>query len=308
MAILIYVFLILFNVAIVSYTVRKVRIWWNVFGKEKYGADYQIKHKTYLWKPGILTSINSSFIVASSAILVIIGCLIWQSTMSNQIMNKVKAPVLYVVVDGYEKTDTLNQLREKNDELQEENLKLKEKIETINWEFDKLLKENTVLQGQLSDKMLAISPIRIIPLTALNSTNNNFEQWDSCEEDKLLDINDDVFYSCIIAYPSNSKNGSAEYFINGKYSKLMGSIAPYKLDSGELSSIVPFEKDEELANQAMSTVQIYGDDKLLYESSPITTDTDIISFQLELSQVKYLKIVQKGDYNIPILLIDWMLT
>ncbi len=93
-------------------------------------------------------------------------------------------------------------------------------------------------------------------------------------------------YALIYLYGGRAKT-YAEYFLDGKYTTISGSIAPYT-DFGENSYPV--------------VIQIYADDVLVYTSDEITKKQALINFTVDINHAKYIKIVVTPANNYT----DWV--
>ena len=200
----------------------------------------------------------------------------------------------------------VEQLRNQNDVLSANSASSAE-LESITEERDSLVKERDELKAECERLRTQIAngdtghPVPIIDgdvlLTNLDIFNGNSDNWavNSGGKEDTLGADYSTSDSYIVVGKRNWGNGNAEYYIDGQYTKLTGNIAPHSSASSE----------------RFSTIQIWGDDKLLYESPEIGIRTDVFSFEIgpdKLSNVRFLKIVQEGSSSIPLLLTSWTLS
>lgn len=166
--------------------------------------------------------------------------------------------------------------------------------------YNSVLKERDELKKRLNDTLGFTAPSTGTALASMEVFNNNCSRWyvnEKGKEDTLgVDYSDSKDY-IVVGYRewSTAECGHAEYYIDGRYKRLQGRIAAHSSSLGE----------------STSTIQIYGDDKLLFESKAIGIRTDVSSFVLDADKmegVRFLKIVQCGDPNIKLLLTDWTLS
>ena len=94
--------------------------------------------------------------------------------------------------------------------------------------------------------------------------------------DYLTANTEDVYKNCL--YPCDDK---LSYLLNYKYSKFKGTIY---LSKGQ--------KNYDRANRVL----IYGDDKLIYTSKPLTSGSKSIDIDIDVSNVGVLKIVYQHNY------------
>ena len=196
------------------------------------------------------------------------------------------------------------------DELQSNEESLSSEIELLKAERDEFQKkyyqavaEKNRLEKTLQKENIVVVDVGIptdgVALASLNVFNEKSSSWNinsGGKEDTLgYDYSSTNSY-IVLGNGHWYDNGYAEYFIDGKYTKLTGNIAPHSSAAGEDTS----------------TVQIYGDNgMLLYESKTVSVRTDVFSFELDASKmtgVRFLRIVQSGSADIPLLLTDWTLS
>jgi hypothetical protein len=181
---------------------------------------------------------------------------------------------------------------------------LQKNYDSLSASYNDLERERDELLGQLES--LPTVSLSSVPeggrlLTELDVFNGNSRNWSinsGGKEDTLGYDYSGTSSFIVVGYYHGGINGGlgySEFFIDGKYSRLTGNIAPHSTASGEYKS----------------RIQVYGDGKLLYESQEVGIRTDVFSFEIgseKLSGVRFLKVVQEGYDNIPLLLTDWTLS
>ena len=140
----------------------------------------------------------------------------------------------------------------------------------------KNLPGNEVLTNKLKE-VEAKQPISITELLAVNT--GYWEEWNSGNPTDPFgnDYSGACNYVVFVGYDLLSKNLDhyAEYRLYGKYTMLTGTIATH-IDSPE---------------NKINRLQIFADDKLVYNSPNLGRKTDAIDFSIDVSGVEYVKIV-----------------
>lgn len=264
----------------------------------------------------------------------IVGFLGGQATVTNSVTQTIQNSATITVNEGESTGEALNRLLEMVENLRSENNKQKNEIDALNQKietleeqnnalkgnqseyaelqkkydelqkkydelqkkYDSVVKENEEFQRKWNEKQGLTTPSKDgVALASLGVFNDNDYHWHINEGGKEDTLGADYSHSSSYIVVGGYGCGYAEYFIDGKYTRLTGSIAPHKSASGEKKS----------------SIQIYGDDKLLWGSDEVGTRTDVFSFEIgadKLAGVRFLKIVQKGSDYVPLLLVDWTLS
>ncbi len=130
-------------------------------------------------------------------------------------------------------------------------------------------------------------PISLISLGYTQKTDYISVGVSSSNSSYYTDVSNNTYDSDTVICPSSNYGGKdtryVVYYLNAEYSKLTGTLyRPY-------CSLQFDDVDWD------TTVLIYGDDVLLYESSEITCNTyDSVDFEVDVTGVRNLKIVMKG--------------
>lgn len=274
-------------------------------------------------------------VIGAIATVVASGLGFWggQTVETNNVKEQIQQSQVVTINEGESTGEVISRLIDKNEDLEKENKdlqdeksqqdttvqELKQQVEDLKQEvaaanqgtadstssynklekeYNAVVKERDLLKKQLNDKNgVATIPEDGVALTTLEIFNSNYAHFYVSEggmEDTLgYEYDESSTYIKVGWYDWHT--GSGEYFVDGKYSRLTGNIAPHSSAQGE----------------STSKVQIWGDDKLIYESKDIGIRTDVFSFELgadKFAGVRFLKIVQTGSNRIPLLLTDWTLS
>ena len=119
----------------------------------------------------------------------------------------------------------------------------------------------------------ACEPMSLFALEAYS-----YNDYKPFYETNVKDILGNTYSTAMRGWTSMSDGGGsvAVYDIGAKYNKLTGTIIVSEDDKGD---------------DGAATIQIYGDDILLYENSSITSDTKSFSVEIDISNVTDLKFV-----------------
>ncbi len=127
-----------------------------------------------------------------------------------------------------------------------------------------------------------------VSLTSLSYTRKGSYMWMnlSSYSSYCTDVSNNTYDSTTVICPgardTSGDNTYVVYYLNAEYSTLTGTLyRPY--------CTLKFDTDW------TSTVQIYGDGVLLYETSEITSDTyEPLDFEVDITGVREMKIVMSG--------------
>ena len=180
-----------------------------------------------------------------------------------------------------ELTSNYSSLKKQYSDLEQENTSLKEQQSTLEEELKNLKESSANTNEQPSDDTPQNPNSSGVQLTTLTPVNKSY--WSINEgglEDSLgMDYSQSKSY--IVAEIRSSIIGYGEYYINRQYKTLTGTIAAHS-DMGEL---------------ATSSISIYGDDVLIQTFSSISRKTERFSFSVDISNVKFLKIIAQQESN-----------
>lgn len=160
-------------------------------------------------------------------------------------------------------------------------------------ELIKIYPENQVL----SDLLIFVNSFKPQSLLSLNYELENkiIEISDEENNNSVTDNKNKKYTNYILVNESDDLNeNEITWNINGEYSKLSGKIC--------LSN-----KIKNITSKGIK-VTVYGDNKVIYKSKRVRKDTDPFNFNIDISNVKTLRIVLESDNGISYFIADPMIS
>ncbi len=219
-----------------------------------------------------------------SLIITIIGTFgVTSAVYNNQIEQTINSgdnSTITVNIGG--ESITLNPENAQNiySELEQKIITADSLLEELQTKVDGLESENTALeienrkyQNYGTEALVSIDKdydSDKVSLFAFDPVNSS--SW-TVNEGSLKDsLNND--YSVNLPYIIASSSSYAEYYTNGKFSKITGKVVPHKSHGDEASA----------------QMRIYADDMLVYSSADITRKTECFEFDVDISGAKFIRI------------------
>lgn len=144
---------------------------------------------------------------------------------------------------------------------------------------------------ELSNKIDYIDSLKPVSLSTLSAISGGWT-WNTGTPDDPFgnDYSNSSNYVVLThVYDYGRDVKQAEYRLDGKYERITGQVVPHS----------SFEEDE------TAYIQIYADDELLYTSQEIVRKQDPITFDININQAKYLKlVVDLAGYGSNVMLSD----
>ena len=137
----------------------------------------------------------------------------------------------------------------------------------------------------LSDLLIFVNSFKPQSLLSLNYELENKVIEISDDKSSVTDNKNEKYTNYILVNASdNLSENEITWNLNGEYSRLTGKIC--------LNS-----KIKKITSKGIK-VTVFGDDKVLYKSKRVKKDTDPFTFDIDISNVKTLKVVLESDKGI----------
>ena len=176
-----------------------------------------------------------------------------------------------------------------NEKINSYNDEVKSKVNSDNYdEYSKDIQELIKLYPEsktLSDLLIFVNSFKPQSLLSLNYELENKVIEISDDKSSVTDNKNEKYTNYILVNASdNLSENEITWNLNGEYSRLTGKIC--------LNS-----KIKKITSKGIK-VTVFGDDKVLYKSKRVKKDTDPFTFDIDISNVKTLKVVLESDKGI----------
>lgn len=176
-----------------------------------------------------------------------------------------------------------------NEKINSYNDEVKSEVNSDNYdEYSKDIQELIKLYPEsktLSDLLIFVNSFKPQSLLSLNYELENKVIEISDDKSSVTDNKNEKYTNYILVNASdNLSENEITWNLNGEYSRLTGKIC--------LNS-----KIKKITSKGIK-VTVFGDDKVLYKSKRVKKDTDPFTFDIDISNVKTLKVVLESDKGI----------